>query len=120
MLFRSNSALINLPRQSQVFGGFGDPSNYKTLQERLSLMKLTEGNKIQITVPGRTDYTVGQKVKVRLNKIEPVSDKDTDTEDKMFSGFYIIAAVNHYINREMHECHMELIKDSLILNLDGK
>ena len=119
-IFKSNSALINLPRQSQVFGGFGDPSNYKTLQERLSLMKLTEGNKIQITVPGRTDYTVGQKVKVRLNKIEPVSDKDTDTEDKMFSGFYIIAAVNHYINREMHECHMELIKDSLILNLDGK
>ncbi len=118
-IFKSNSALINLPRQTQVFGGFGDPSNYKILQERLSLMKLAEGSKIEITVPGRTDYTVGQKVNVKLYKIEPVSKDDTDNEDKMFSGNYIIAAINHYIDREMHECHMELIKDSLKINLDG-
>lgn len=119
-IFKSNSTLINLPRQSQVFGGFGDPSNYKHLQERLSLMKLAEGSKIEITVPGRTDYTVGQKVDVKLYKIEPVSKNDTDNEDKMFSGSYIIAAINHYINRELHECHIELIKDSLKVNLDGK
>lgn len=118
-IFKSNSTIINLPRQTQVFGGFGDPSNYKILQERLSLMSLAEGNRLQITVPGRTDYTVGQKVNVNLYKIEPVSKDDTDNEDKMFSGNYIIAAINHYITREMHECHMELIKDSLKINLDG-
>ena len=119
-IFKTNSAIINLPRQSQVFSGFGDTSNYKSLQERKSLMMLSSQSSIRIVVPGRTDYTAGQKVNVKLDKVEPVSKNDTDTEDKMFSGDYIISAINHYISREMHECHMELIKDSLKINLDGK
>ena len=105
---------------TEMFTDFGDVSTATQKQSRTARIKQSTYFKLRIVVPGRTDYTVGQKVKVKLNKIEPVSDKDTDTEDKMFSGFYIIAAVYHYINREMHECHMELIKDSLILNLDGK
>jgi hypothetical protein len=64
------------------------------------------------------NYTVGQKVEIKLNKIEPIRGKDTDITDKMFSGFYIIAAINHTIDREMHECHMELIKDSLLMSVD--
>ena len=84
-------------------------------------MKMAEANKIEITVPGRCDYTVGQKVSVTLNKIEPTSSRDDDDEtiDKMFSGFYIIAAINHYVDRNKHECHMELIKESLQFNLNG-
>lgn len=119
-IFRSNSLLVNYPRALNTFGGFGDTTNYKTFQERISLLKQAESNKIEITVPGRTDYTVGQKMSVTLNKVEPVSKNDTDTMDKMFSGFYIVSAINHYITRESHECNMELIKDSLQINLDGK
>lgn len=119
-IFRSNSLLVNYPRALNTFSGFGDTTNYKTFQERISLLKQAESNKIEIVVPGRTDYTVGQKVSVTLNKVEPVSKNDTDTTDKMFSGFYLISAINHYITRESHECNMELIKDSLQLNLDGK
>lgn len=119
-ILRTNSLVVNYPRAVGSFSGFGDTTNFRNFQERISLLKLAEASKIQITVPGRTDYTVGQKVKVTLNRVEPVSDRDTDMEDKMFSGNYLIAAINHYITRESHECHMELIKDSLILNLDGK
>lgn len=119
-ILRTNSTLVNYPRAVGTFSGFGDASNFKNFQQRTSLMKLAEASKIQMSVPGRTDYTVGQKVKVTLNRVEPVSDKDTDMQDKMFSGHYLISAINHYITREGHECHMELIKDSLILNLDGK
>lgn len=119
-IFRSNSLLVNYPRALNTFSGFGDTTNYKTFQERISLLKQAESNKIEIVVPGRTDYTVGQKVSVTLNKVEPVSKEDMDTTDKMFSGFYLISAINHYITRESHECNMELIKDSLQLNLDGK
>jgi hypothetical protein len=83
-------------------------------------MKLAESGKIEITVPGRSDYTAGQKVSVTLNKIEPVNkeDDDQDLVDKMFSGFYIISAINHYVTRDRHECHMELIKDSLQMKID--
>jgi hypothetical protein len=119
-IFRSNSLLVNYPRALNTFSGFGDTTNYKTFQERVSLLKQAESNKIEIVVPGRTDYTVGQKVSVTLNKVEPFSKNDTDITDKMFSGFYLVSAINHYITRESHECNMELIKDSLQLNLDGK
>ena len=119
-ILKTNSLVVNYPRAVGSFSGFGDTSNFKNFQQRNSLLKLAEASKIQMSVPGRTDYTVGQKVKVTLNRVEPISDKDTDMQDKMFSGHYLISAINHYITRESHECHMELIKDSLILNLDGK
>jgi len=116
-IFRTNSTLINYPRANSNFSGFGDATNYRNEQKRLSLIKAAEANKIQIVVPGRCDYTVGQKVNVKLYKIEPLSSRDEDNLDKMFSGNYIIAAVNHYINRDGHECNMELIKDSLMMKV---
>lgn len=119
-IFRTNSKLTNYPRMNSNFSGFTDATNYRNTQKRASLMLAAEANKIQITVPGRCDYTVGQKVKVTLNKMEPISKDDTDVTDKMFSGNYLIAAVNHYITRDMHECNMELIKDSLMMSVDGK
>jgi hypothetical protein len=117
-IFRSGSTLINFPKDFGNFNGFGDVTNAKTFQERASLMKMAEANKLNITVPGRTDYTVGQKVGVVLNKIEPLSKNDRDTTDKMFSGYYIIAAINHHIDKAKHECHMELIKESSQLDMN--
>jgi hypothetical protein len=117
-IFRSGSTLINFPKDYGNFNGFGDVTNSKTFQERASLMKMAEANKISITVPGRTDYTVGQKVGVVLNKIEPISKNDKDTTDKMFSGYYIISAINHYIDKAKHECHMELIKESSQMDMN--
>jgi recombinational DNA repair protein (RecF pathway) len=90
------------------------------VQERTSLLKQAESTKIEIVVPGRFDYTVGRKVFVKLHKIEPVSKNDKSTLDNMFSGNYIISAINHFISHKGHECTLELIKDSLLVNLDGK
>jgi hypothetical protein len=117
-IFRTNSATMIVPRYTGGFSGMPDATNFKTIQKRISLLKAAEANKINITVPGRMDYTVGQKVEIKLNKIEPIRSRDTDITDKMFSGFYIISAINHTIDREMHECNMELIKDSLLMSVD--
>jgi hypothetical protein len=115
----ASSLLINYPRSTANFTDFLDVSNYKHIQQRISLMQLAESSKVEITVPGRCDYTAGQKVSITLNKVQPSdsNDDNDDLIDKMFSGFYLIAAVNHYITRERHECHMELIKDSLQIKL---
>lgn len=118
-IYRNNAVIIPQARAYGNFTGFTDASGFKTVQERLSLSKLAEANKLNITVLGRTDYTVGQKVAVVLNKFEPIDKADPDIVDKMFSGFYIVSAINHYINRESHECNMELIKDSSQVNLDS-
>lgn len=117
-IFRAASRIINYPKNFGNFNGFGDVTNAKSNQERISLLKLAEANKINITVPGRCDYTVGQKIKLDLKRIEPLSKKDGDTTDKMFSGNYIIAAINHYVDREKHECYMEIIKESSIMDMN--
>lgn len=116
--FRSNSKIINFPKNFGNFNGFGDVTDAKSNQERISLMKLAEANKISITVPGRCDYTVGQKINLDLKRIEPLSKKDGDTTDKMFSGNYIIAAINHYVDKEKHECNMEIIKETSMMNMN--
>lgn len=117
-IFRNNSMIINYPRTYGQFNGFGDTSNFLNVQERLSLIKMAQANRLNITVMGRVDYTVGQKVGVTLNKIEPITKEDTDVTDKMFSGYYLISAINHYIDRDKHECNIELIKESLQMDLN--
>ena len=87
----------------------------------MSLLSQADANKVEIVVPGRTDYTVGQKVNLKLNKFNPIqtSDPSSDVLDKMFSGNYLIATITHAIDREKHECHMQLIKDSYLMDLDN-
>jgi hypothetical protein len=86
----------------------------------MSLLHQMNATKIEIVVPGRTDYTVGSKVYLRLNKFNPIdnTDSEKDVLDNIFSGYYIISAINHTIDREKHECHIELIKDSFNVDLD--
>ena len=61
---------------------------------------------------GRTDYTVGKKVSLDLNKM--VSIGLTDTKDlyldKLYSGNYIITAIVHNFSRSQHTCNIELAK----------
>lgn len=115
-----SSMVINMPKEYGVFNGYTDVSNARSIQRRLSQLASAQNNKINITVPGRTDYTVGQKVKLILNKIEPISVKDSNDDilDKVLSGYYIVSAINHSVDREKHECVMELIKDTYIVDFN--
>jgi hypothetical protein len=117
---RANALIFSYPKYHGNFNNFGDVTNSKTIQKRLSLIQQAEATKVEIVVPGRTDYTVGQKVYLKLNKFNPIEGSDTekDTTDNMFTGNYLIAAINHFIDREKHECHMQLIKDTFIVDLD--
>lgn len=119
-IFNPNTTIITNEIHYGVFNGYGDVSNSKNLQERLSDLSMAEGLKVIITVPGRTDYTVGKKVSLKIIKPEPIEEKDEydDQEDKIFSGSYIIGAINHVISREDHVCTMELIKDSWAKNIN--
>jgi len=119
VIYRYSSTVMFKPKYYNNFSNFGDVTNTKIVQERISLLKQAESTKIQIVVPGRCDYTVGKKVYVKLNKVEPLNKNDKNTTDNMFSGNYIISAINHFITKEKHESTLELIKDSLLINLDG-
>jgi hypothetical protein len=92
----------------------GDASNFEYYQRRISQIRQFQSSKIEIEVLGRTDYTVGKKVQIDINKIRSFSQGDNEAEfrDKLLSGYYIISAVAHKFSPEKHICSLELIKDS--------
>lgn len=113
------SLIMNDVIESNMFDSFGDVSNIRTIQKRISRFKQLESNKIQIVVPGRVDYTVGQIVKVKTFKRQPMTDSDVDIKDGILSGKYLVSAIHHNIDRTKHECIMELVRDSIDVNLDS-
>jgi len=108
------SKILILPKQTEQFTGYLDVSNIKFIQTRLSEINQINDFKITITVPGRFDYTAGQIVFLKTFQVEPITKEETLNEnlDKIFSGKYIIAAINHFVSRTEHECTIELVKDS--------
>jgi hypothetical protein len=117
----SMNLIFNEVRHYSVFNGFQDTSNVNIQQQRNSMMSLLRSSVIEITVFGRTDYTIGQKVFVQVPKPTIITDKDKDgldsksgTTDKTYSGNYIITAINHVINRNSHTCLLELSKESVL------
>lgn len=110
------NAIYNQTKHFAMFDGFTDTSASRYLQERTSLIQLLQSNVVEITVLGRTDYTVGQKVYLKIPKATPLAEKDStdDAIDPTYTGYYIITAMNHNIDRDKHEITMELSKDSYI------
>lgn len=112
---RSNAKHILFPRAFETFTSFGDTTNARIVQERISFLKMAEAQRVNITVPGRCDYTVGKVVELTLYKKQPMQKRDRheDLVDDVNSGKYLIAAINHQIGAEGHTCYIELIKDSM-------
>lgn len=108
--------IFNKATQFDTFTDKGDTSNAAFLQKRVSEIVQGDDYKIEINVPGRTDYTVGQVVRITSFQIEPMTKRDSNKAqlDAIFSGKYLIGSINHFITRESHECAMDLIKDSYI------
>jgi hypothetical protein len=112
---RSNAKHILFPRAFETFTSFGDTTNARVVQERISFLKMAEAQKVNITVAGRCDYTVGQVAELTLYKKQPMkkSDRNEDLIDDVNSGKYLVSAINHQMSADGHTCYIELIKDSM-------
>lgn len=116
------SRMMFVPKPYENFENFGANSSFDFVQRRVSEMIQAEDFKIEIQVPGRLDYTVGQVAKIKSFQIAPLraSDNNSDQIDAIFSGRYLISAINHFITRESHQCSIELVKDSYISSFKKK
>jgi hypothetical protein len=92
----------------------GDSTDFNIKQKRIIRLRQMYSQTIEIDVFGRTDYTVGKKVNVFVNRLVPLIKTDTEDDytDKIYSGVYIITAITHKINRDRHLCVLELSKNS--------
>jgi hypothetical protein len=120
--FAPQSVMIHAKSYYNNFENYDDVTNNKIIQKRKSLLAQAEASKITITVHGNTAYSVGMRVFLDIPKKAQygVNDKSEDLQDKLVSGIYLIAALCHNINRESHECTMELIKDSYLVDINAK
>lgn len=114
------AAIATMHKANGVLSGNNDITNSKIFQKRRSLLALADSAKIEITVLGRTDYTIGQKINVSFNQNKPIDIGDTDIDDLVFSGDYIISSIKHFIDRKSHNCVFELIKDSTNVVMEAK
>lgn len=112
----SISTLVVMPKYFGNYTDYADVTNYKTIQKRMSFFQNLEKYKVTVQVLGRTDYTVGQIFELEIPRATQIS-KDEDATDLILSGRYIVSAISHKIDREMHICNIELIKNSVLVNL---
>ena len=115
---RAKSVMIYGSKYYNNFNNFDDVTNTRSIQQRKSLMALAEAYKVNITVFGRTDYSAGQRVYLEVPKNAQLTKEDPNYLNEIVSGNYLIGALCHFITRERHECTMELIKDSFMVNLN--
>lgn len=99
------------------FNNFGDVTSSKIQQKRLSFFQNLSKFKVNLQVYGRTDYTVGKVIDLNLPRAAQILKQDQDPRDQILSGRYLISAISHTITRERHTCNMEIIKNSVLINL---
>lgn len=118
-LVASASNIFHMPKYTSNFSNFTDVTNSKTIQRRMSTLQLLKKYTMVIEVLGRTDYTAGIVVDVKIPKATQIP-KEEDDKDMILSGKYLVSAINHKIDRTKHTCTMELIKNSLLVDLDKR
>ena len=115
----SISTMINMGKHYGNFTGFSDVTNYNTIQRRMSFFQNLQKYKVTIEILGRTDYTIGQVVDLSIPRATQITkDQKGSVDDPILSGRYLVSAVSHFITKENHTCSMELIKNSIIMDLN--
>lgn len=108
-----------MPYCSMVHDNFSPLNELRYKIERQSFLSRLNVTKLTIKVDGRTDYSIGQLADVLISKDQQIL-KDEDPYDRLLSGRYLIAAINHSFSttNNKHECVIDLIKDSYMVDIN--
>lgn len=113
----SNSTIkLHNDRHIKLYDGVGDTTDFAIKQRRNSIIREFQQHRIEVTLLGRMDYTVGSSIAIDINRLRGFTkdQSDVDFSDPMLSGNYVLSAICHrFVNNGKHECTFELIRDSL-------
>lgn len=113
----SSSTMIIMPKAYANYNNYGDVTNSKVIQRRIAYFQNLQKYKVTIQAFGRTDYTVGQIMELDIPKITQITREDQDIRDKILSGRYLVTAISHVINKKNHTVNIELVKNSVLIDL---
>jgi hypothetical protein len=106
-----DSKIYNYPRDFSNFSGFGDSSGENVFQQRHSMLRQLKSNIVKVTVPMRTDYTVGQLYNLVKHTNAPTSKSNTSNIDNTISGKYIATTMQHFVTPSSGQSIIELSRD---------
>lgn len=117
---RNSDAYVNFyPTNSYMFDDYETDNPVSWVLQRKMLLQELELHKVQIVVPGRSDMTVGKVIYIDYNTVQSHHDS-TDAEDDLYSGNYLITAINHRMSRNEHEMIMSCVKENILRDLGVK
>jgi len=123
--FRNFATNISFyPKHPKLFNDYPDNISEKMGEiygNRLSSMLELTNIKMNMTVPGRTDAEVGRIIYFEYPSMggKDEADSGSSAQDKLYSGFYLITAIHHKVNKMEHTMTMEVIKDSLYVDKES-
>jgi hypothetical protein len=88
------------------------------LLQRNAYFSGLHGFQLKVSIPGNMNLRVGQIVTLNL-PAATVPKENTKPSDKLYSGKYLITAIQHKIDRNKYVCILELSKDSVESQLPG-
>ena len=124
--FRNFATNISFyPKNPKLFNDYADNISEKMGEihgNRLSSMLELTNIKMNMTVPGRTDAEVGRLIYFEYPSMggKEAGDTASTAQDKLYSGYYLITAIHHKVNKLQHEMVMEVIKDSLYVDIESE
>lgn len=106
------------PKNEKLFTDFSNNVNERMNDihgnRKSSLLDLSN-IKINMVIPGRTDIEIGRILYLKYPGLDTNIKDEQELLDREYSGFYLITAIAHKINRLEHTMTLECIKDSLLL-----
>lgn len=103
---------------NKIENNFDEITKYVFGNRRSNMVEL-DNLKTNIVIPGRTDIEAGNVINIKIPKNKAgaldASDKSTATEDKLYSGLYLITSLSHKINPKTHYVSLVCTKDSFLL-----
>ena len=106
------------PVHPKLYNNFSDnvSEKYKEIHGNRKSSLLDLNNiRMNMSVPGRTDIEVGRLLYFSYPALGDADEGTVNKEDKQYSGYYLITAIHHKVNKIEHTMTMEVIKDSLTL-----
>jgi hypothetical protein len=117
---RSSSSYIEInystPKlHNKIDINFDQISKYMHGNRRSTMLELNNF-KMELVIPGRTDLEAGTIIKIIFPKGTPGAlskdEKMDNTNDKLYTGYYLITNLCHKINPKTHYITMNVVKDS--------
>ena len=100
---------------NKVESNFDEITKYVFGNRRSNMVEL-DNLRTSIVIPGRTDIEAGNVIDIKIPKSKAGAldhgDKNTVTEDMLYSGLYLITSLSHKINPKTHYVSLIGTKDS--------